>query len=129
MHKRDDKLLRRRSPPLDLLVLLLGVLMIGGSFVPLGKQASESMWTEQIAAEYSDIRREYHRSLYQPPARSGISEDEQHDQQEQLKARFDALTAQLAEAQNRPRLWRQILLGGGVLLTALGAYFSSRQRG
>ena len=104
-----------------------GVTLILVSFIPLGQLATQSDWTGEDAAAYSEIRRECHRSAYQSAARAGLTEEQQKTRQEELKERFERMTAKLEQARNRPHWWSRKLLWAGAMLTALGVFYHSRR--
>lgn len=102
-------------------LIALGIALIVASWTPIGRVASQAMWTGEDAAAYAKIRKERHRTAYQSPAQRGITEAQMKAQQERLKIQAEAMGKKLERAQQQPRRWNQYLFWSGALLVAVGA--------
>lgn len=117
------------SLSLPVALMTLGVLLIGASFLPLGKWAAQSQWTPEDSAAYDRVSQEYKRTTYESPARRGLNQEEWDAQREKMKQQMLALQNRLERAKSQPRLWSRSLLGVGVLLTISGFYANATGRG
>lgn len=102
------------------LLIALGIALIIVSWTPIGRVASQAIWTNEDSAAYSKLHQQRHHAAYQSPARAGITEAEMKAQQERLKTRAEAMRKKLEYARQQPRRWSQYLLWSGALLAAVG---------
>ncbi len=116
----------RFSLPVALVVL--GILLIGASFLPIGDLVARSQWTSEDSTAFDRISKEYKRATYDARAQSAVTEQEWEAQREKMRARMQAFEDKLARAKSQPRLWSRYLLGIGVLMTAAGFYMSTNPK-
>ncbi|NOY40405.1 MAG: hypothetical protein GXP26_01025 [Planctomycetes bacterium] len=117
--KNSDASDARRSL-VCILLIAFGIVLILASWTPLGRVASQAMWTSEDSAAYSKIRQQSHYTAYQSPARAGITEAQRKAQQERLKTQAEAMRKKLERARQQPQRWSQYLLWSGALFTACG---------
>lgn len=103
-----------------ILLIAFGVVLIIASWMPLGRVASQAMWTSEDSAAYSKIRQQSHRTAYQSPTRTGNTKAQRKAQQERLKDQAEAMRKKLERARQQPQLWSQYLLWSGTLFTVCG---------
>ncbi len=113
---------------LPMSMLLVGVLLIGTSFLPIGKWVAQSQWTSDDSAAFDRVSNEYKRTSYQSSARSGLSQAEWDAQRDKMKQQMLALQHRLDHAKAQPKRWSRYLLGIGALLTAVGFYVNAMRR-
>ena len=120
----------RPNSRLPTALLFAGVLLIAASFMPIGRFASQSLWTAENSAEYDRVTQEYKRSTYQTDARSGHSEQENLARRERMKQQIDAMREELEHAKSQPERWSHYFLWAGALLSVAGSvgYFVSNQK-
>jgi len=105
---------------MNAVLVALGAVLIIASWTPLGRDASQAIWTNEDSAAYSRLRQEYHHTAYQSPERAGISAAEQEARQKKLKIQTDAMRKKLQHARQQPQRWSRYLLWSGALLAAAG---------
>ncbi len=115
---------------LPIVSLIAGALLIAASFFPIGRFASQSLWTVENSAKYDRVTQEYKRSAYQNPARTGLSKKENEARRERMKQQIDVMKERLEYAKNQPELWSRYFLWAGILLAAAGGlgHFASNQK-
>ena len=110
----------RTVRPIPFILLALGTVLIAASFFPVGRRASEALWTGEDSAAYDQLASQYKRSTYRSAARSGISEEEWEAQRDKMKQSLDAMHGRLQRALNQPKAWSRCLLWLGALLAGCG---------
>lgn len=110
---------------MPVVLIALGVLLIGCSFLPIGQLAARSQWTPADSAAFDKISREYKFSTFDSHVRRGLSEEAWQAEREKMKRQMLALQNKLEGAKSQPALWSRYLLGAGVLLSLAGFYLSS----
>jgi len=113
---------------LPVAILVVGVLLIGASFLPLGSWAARSQWSLDDSSAYDRVSNRYKQSAYETPARRGLSQDEWDAEREKMRRQMEALQQKLERAKGQPQLWSRTLLGIGSLLTAVGFYANATRR-
>ena len=112
---------------LPVTMLVVGVLLIGASFLPLGSWAARSQWSLEDAASYDRVSNAYKKSAYESPNRKGLSQAEWDAERDRMRQQMEALQQRLERAKSQPRRWSNYLLGIGSLLTAAGFYANSNR--
>jgi len=128
MSRARKKSLPQFSFSLPVAMLVVGVLMIGASFLPLGNWAARSQWTPEDSAVYDRVSGEYKLSAYQSPARAGLSQAEWDSQRDKMKQQMQALQQKLDRAKSQPKRWSRYLLAVGCLLAAAGFFANASRR-
>lgn len=105
---------------LPLVLIVLGMVLIGCSFLPVGDFRKEQLWTAEDAAKLSALREKYHETSYATPERLGLSKEELAEQRKRMKQSIESSTQRLENARNQTALWSRYLLWSGVLATAVG---------
>ena len=111
------------SLSIPMVLLGLGILLIAGSYLPIGQFVAQSQWSREDSAAYDKVSQRYKRSNYQLAARAGVSEEEWQSQRKNMKLQMDAKNERLAKAKSQPRMWSQGMLWIGALLAAGGAVY------
>lgn len=125
----------RGKPPvqfnlsLPIALMSVGILLIGASFLPIGKLAAQSQWTTEDSAAYDRVSKEYKSTTYDSHVKHGVSAEEWQEQRENMKQQMRAYEGKLERAKSQPQRWRSYLLGIGVLMTAAGFYVNAIGRG
>ncbi len=109
---------------LPVALMIVGILLIGASFLPIGKVVAEAQWTTEDSAAYDRVSREYKFSTFDTHVQHGVSEQEWQSQRDRMKQRMRAYEEKLERAKSQPQLWSRYLMGIGVLVTAAGFYVS-----
>ena len=109
-------------------MLIVGIMLIGASFLPLGHWAARAQWSLEDTAAYDRISNAYKRSAYESPDRKGLSQAEWDAERERMREQMEALQQRLERAKRQPKRWSRYLLGIGSLLTAAGFYTGSHRQ-
>ena len=107
------------------MLMAVGVVLIGTSFLPIGQLAARSQWTPDDSAAFDKISKEYKFSTFDSHERRGLSEAEWEAEREKMKRQMLAFQSKLEQAKAQPKLWGRYLLGAGVALSLVGFYLNS----
>jgi len=113
---------------IGLFLIVLGIALIVASWTPVGRVASQAMWSNEDSASYSKLRQQLHSSAYQSSARAGLTETEMKAQRERLEIQAGAMHKKLERAKSMPQRWSRYLLVVGCLLTVTGFYANATRR-
>jgi len=116
------------SISLSVAMLVVGVLLIGASFLPLGSWAARSQWSLNDSAAYDRVSNEYKQSAYETPTRRGLSQAEWDAERDKMRRQMVTLNQKLERVKGQPQRWSRALLGVGSLLTAVGFYANATRR-
>jgi hypothetical protein len=115
-----------------LVLLALGMLLIGLSFLPSIAVDGRSEWTDEKALQYQEASATLHGLAHEighAPENPGVGTNSQQ-QLEAAQARFDELRRQLQAARSRSINWALALRSLGVVFAIVGsvAYFAKLRR-
>lgn len=113
---------------LPMAMLVVGVLLIGASFFPIGQSIARSQWSLEDSAAYDRISTTYKDSAYEIPSRRGLTQTEWQAERARMRQQMEALEQKLEQAKSQPQRWSRYLLGFGVVLVLAGFYAHSLGR-